>query len=337
MSDSKELRVIVLCGGLSEEREVSLDSGRAVYAGLKRLGHQALALDFANLLVLADDAHDFPADIPAPDPLPADRAAGRLNAYGFSKVDLVFIALHGGAGEDGRVQAALRKAGARYTGSDPGASALAIDKPESKRRARVLEVPTPDWFEFVLDQHTEQQVSERIASEISYPCIIKPACGGSTVGLTLLKDPTEISAAFAALRKVSPKGMAERYLSGREMTVTVFDEHIWPVVEVAPKAELYDYKSKYTAGQADYFCPADISEEVATKMQERARVVYTELGCRGLARVDFILDDSGQSWLLELNNIPGMTDVSLAPLSAKAAGISFDQLLQMMVESALRD
>lgn len=337
MSDRKELRIIVLCGGLSEEREVALDSGRAVYAGLKSLGHHPLALDFANLSVLADETHDFPADIPAPDPVPEDRAAGRLNAYGFSNIDLVFIALHGGAGEDGRVQAALRKAGARYTGSDPGASALAIDKPESKRRARVLGIPTADWFEFLLDQHSEQQVNERINSEINYPCIIKPALGGSTVGLTLLKGPSDISAAFAALRKVSPKGMAERYLSGREMTVTVFDDRLWPVVEVAPKAELYDYKSKYTKGQTDYFCPADIPEDRAKKMQAYAREVYIELGCRGLARVDFILDDSGQSWLLELNSIPGMTEVSLAPLSAKAAGVSFEQLLQMMVESAMRD
>ena len=128
-----------------------------------------------------------------------------------------------------------------------------------------------------------------------------------------------------------------RYLSGREMAVTVFDEHVWPVVEVSPKGELYDYKSKYTAGQTDYFCPAEIPTGSATKMQECATTVYAELGCRGLARVDFIFDDSGQGWLLELNSIPGMTDVSLAPLSAKASWIGFDQLLQMMVDSALSD
>lgn len=335
MNDFKKLGVIVLCGGLSEEREVSLDSGRAVYAGLKRLGHQALALDFANLSVLSDDTHEFPANISAPDSVSEDRAADRLDAYGFSENDVVFITLHGGAGEDGRVQSALRKAGVRYTGSDPGASALAIDKPESKRRARALGVPTADWFEFNTDQDTQEQVSERINAEFGYPLIIKPARGGSTVGLTLLKQAGEISAAFEALREVSPQGMAERYLSGREMTVTVFDDQLWPVVEVAPKAELYDYKSKYTAGQTDYFCPADIPGETAKKTQESASAIYTDLACRGLARVDFILDDSGQSWFLELNSIPGMTGVSLAPLSAKAAGISFDKLLQMMVDSAL--
>lgn len=329
------MNILTLAGGESGEREVSLASARAIVAGLERLSHSVSVIDSANGALLLDQDGLFIEQRSEENSTPAVKSADSLErSVTEGNYDLVFLALHGGAGEDGTIQGLLDLAQIPYTGSGREASTIAMAKPKAKHIAQSLGIPTPDWIELTETQGDLVAVEEEAVRALGLPMIVKPANGGSTVGLTLLKDSRGFADAVRLAAKDGGPVLLERYCAGRELTVAVFGSEVWPIVEITPQSGLYDYHDKYTAGASDYHCPAEIPEPVADTLRANALRIYQAIGCRGLARVDFILDETGTGQFLEVNTLPGMTELSLAPMAAKAAGISFDQLLQKSVEAA---
>ncbi len=309
------LKVCVLAGGESAEREVSLASAKAVQAGLTQLGHSVTTLDSA-IAPLAE----------------------LIQREEISESDVVFIVLHGGAGENGEVQNALEDMNKRFTGSGSAASALAMDKPRTKAIAEQLHIVTPKWVAFPVTIDVPMLTESILESSepIGLPVILKPADGGSTVGLTLVRDVPQIPAALSLLKKHCATGMAEGYIAGRELTVAVLDGEAYEVVEIKPKSGLYDYQAKYTKGGSEYYCPAEIESSVRETIRRDSCKIYDKLGCSGLARVDYMFDSRNVPQFLEINTIPGMTDLSLAPMSAAGVGIDFKELLRKSLQSALR-
>lgn len=320
-SINKKMKVLVLAGGDSVEREVSLSSAEAVTKGLRGLGHEVTTLDPAKFLSFDEGVvalQTFLDELTLRDP------------------DVVFIALHGGIGENGTIQTVLDIARVKYTGSSPSACALSMSKPLSKHLARSLEISTADWKVCEVNSPTPAGFFAQVSESLGLPVVVKPAEGGSSVGLTVVNNEEEFTNALNLVAESETLALVEQYVKGRELTVSVFDGRAWPVVEIVPKDGIYDYKAKYTSGGSEYFCPADISDDLAERLQEEATKIYSALRCRSLVRVDFMLDDNGQSFFLELNTVPGLTELSLAPMANKAAGMSFEQMLQAMLESALK-
>lgn len=300
-------RVGVLYGGVSAEREVSLMSGQGVCTALRAKGV---------------DAHLFDT---------RERSLAELAAAQF---DRVFIALHGRYGEDGTVQGALELLGIPYTGSGPKASAVAMDKVMSKKLWLHANLPTPDYV--VLTQ--AEQLSAA-AEQLGLPLIMKPPHEGSTVGFSLIEHPSQLAAAFDEARRYDREVLAEQYIVGRELTVPVLGTgaaaRALPVIEiVVPDDGLYDYEHKYHSDATQYFCPADLSAELTAQMQELAVQAYQALDCAGWGRVDIMLDEQQQPWLLEINTSPGMTPQSLVPMAAKAEQISYEDLCVTILEMA---
>jgi D-alanine-D-alanine ligase len=336
------VKVLVLAGGDSNERQVSLTSGAAVFEALERLGHEVLVMDpsTGQSLLGPDGKYALEADKNSDSRLvTVDRKtlANSLVRFDYHDVDVVFIALHGGAGENGTIQNLLDLAGVAYTGSGMAASAVSMDKAMGKRLMKSVDVPTPTWALCQLDSEEDiPQITAHIASRFKPPLIIKPNDGGSTIGLTKVYDVEQIPRALKAALEHSHAVLVEEFIPGREVTVAVFDGEAYPVVEIRPKNGLYDYEAKYTKGMSEYLAPAPIEEAVAEQLQKSAVRVYEAMGAEGLARVDFILRDDGRFYCLELNSLPGMTALSLAPMAMKVKGISYEQLVQMQLESALK-
>jgi D-alanine-D-alanine ligase len=246
----------------------------------------------------------------------------------------VFLALHGGAGENGTIQALFELAGKPYTGSGVLASALAMNKAMSKRMFEREGIPTPKWQ--LLDaQDSEPTVDTTTLG--GYPLVVKPNEEGSTVGLTIVTRPEDLPDALQVAFDYGREVLVEQYIPGRELTVAVLGNDALPIVEIKPRGGHYDYESKYTPGQSEYFCPADLPETLAGRIRELGVRAAKVLGCAGVARVDFRLSPAGMPYCLEVNTIPGMTPTSLVPMAAKAAGQSYDQLVARMIELALSD
>jgi D-alanine-D-alanine ligase len=335
------MRVIVLLGGDSPERDVSRVSGRAVAEALGRRGHDVVALDTAG--PNAGQAIDFqakPALVGAEPPSTAlvpshdaIRAVERIGTHAFGDVDVVFVALHGGRGEDGTIQALLEMAGLPYTGSGVLASSLAMDKEVSKRVFRDLGIPVPRGF--VADASTpHDELVTGIERECGWPAIVKPNSAGSSVGFSVIKNAGDVRAAVAAAAVYDARLVFEEFIPGREMTVAVLEAQALPVIEIVPNAGVYDYKSKYTQGSSRYQVPAAIPDAVAIALQEIALRCFQGLKCRDFARVDFRLSPQNEPYCLEINTIPGMTATSLVPKAAQAAGIDFDTLVDRIVRRA---
>jgi D-alanine-D-alanine ligase len=338
------VKVLVLVGGDSDERAVSLNSGAAICKALMQLGHEVRALDSGTgqslidsdgrLLLEGGKAPYEAASITVAEP----GALVTSFASDYSDVDVVFLALHGGKGENGTIQNLLELAGKKYTGSGMAASALAMDKALAKRLMAAAGVPVPEGRMFRLSSDlTPEQVARKIGEMVPLPLIVKPNDGGSTIGLTKVIDKSQLSEAVKKCALHSREVLAERFIPGRELTVTVFDGRAYPVIEIRPKSGLYDYEAKYTKGMSEYIAPADVPVDIAKKLQKAAATVYEIIGCRGLARVDFILQPHGQFYCLEINTLPGMTALSLAPMAFKCEGIEFDKLVAMIIESALKE
>ena len=323
------MRVAVLMGGTSAEREISLRTGRGIAQSLRNLGHETLAVDAANgrLLPAADEA---------PAALPAGALEGRspdtlMRGDAMRDADVVFIALHGGAGENGVLQALLDLAGKAYTGSGVLASALAMNKAMSKRIFVTEGIPTPRWALVPVGAPAD---AVDVAELGGFPLVVKPNEEGSSVGLTIVRSAAGLP---EALRLAGESGeiLVEEFIEGRELTVSVMGDQTLPIVEIRPKSGLYDYAAKYTAGMSEYFCPADLPPLETERIQELGLRAARVLGCRGVSRVDFRLTESGEAHCLEVNTIPGMTPTSLVPMAAKAAGMSYDQLVQRMLDLAV--
>lgn len=307
------MRILVLLGGDSSEREVSLSSGGRVSAALRERGHAVTEAD------------------PAGDPL-AVLAAARA-------ADVVWLALHGGTGEDGTIQALFDLAGVTYTGSGHLASAIAMDKDLSKILFRAAGVPTADWWmarETTDAPWKEPGYAEHAATALGMPIIVKPSKQGSTVGLSLVKAPKSLRGAIEEAFKHDDEVMLEAYVPGRELTVSVLGELVLPVGEIIPKHEIYDYECKYTPGMAEELFPAPLPESVRDEVQRLARLAYDALKLGGCARIDFRLHPDGGLFCLEANTLPGMTGTSLVPQAAQAAGIGFPELCERIALDAVR-
>jgi len=304
IDELKNKRIAVLLGGLSAERDVSLRTGRAVLNSLVNEGFQAVAIDAGRDL------------------------AAKLRE---ENIELAFIALHGRFGEDGTVQGMLEMMGIPYTGSGVLASSLAMDKVMTKKVLLYQGLPTPE-FEVANGSGDVQQFLSR---ERSYPRVVKPSREGSTIGVSIVRSAAELATALTVARKYDDSILVEEYISGQEVTVGVLNGKALPVIQVVPKSGFYDYQSKYTAGQTEYLLPAPIPSDIYAKVQEEAVAACLALGCRGAARVDFMIREQ-EVFCLEVNTIPGMTETSLLPKAAGHAGMSFNQLvLEILADAGL--
>ncbi|HKJ93358.1 MAG TPA: D-alanine--D-alanine ligase [Longimicrobiales bacterium] len=333
------MKVAVLFGGTSAERDVSLASGAQVVGALREAGHEVVAVDTAmgalspeqEASVLNAKIGALPPDTAALDLLVTGDLTRLMNAPELAGVDVYFLALHGGAGEGGPLQALLDIAGVVYTGSGHTASAMAMDKDVTKRLLRDAGVPTPDWLMAPAD-------AAMVTARLGYPLVVKPSKQGSTVGLTVVKARDQLKDAIALAYQYDDEVMLERFVPGRELTVPVLADEALPVGEIIPVHEIFDYECKYQPGMAQEIFPADLPAAVAANVQQLALRAHRALKLGGYSRVDFRLDKNGAAWCLELNTLPGLTAGSLVPKSAQAAGIALpafcDRLCQLALEHA---
>lgn len=330
------MKVALLMGGRSSEREISLRTGRGIAQALRDLGHEVAAVDAANgrLLPAGDEEH---AALPARDvqQLPVSTSSAVAQAPAVGDADVVFLALHGGAGEDGTVQALLELTGKPYTGSGVLASALAMHKAMAKRIFEHEGIPTPRWVLLRAGFGGRGHDTTLDAAALGgYPLVVKPNAEGSTVGLTVVTAPDALPGAIEEAARYDAEVLIEQYIPGRELTVAVLGDEPLPIVEIRPRSGHYDYEAKYTAGRSEYTCPAELPDALAGRIQELGVRAVRALGCAGVARVDFRLDPRNEPWCLEVNTIPGMTPTSLVPMAAKARGLSYDALVQRMLDLA---
>ena len=295
-------KVAVMFGGKSAEREVSLKSGAAVLAALQRSGVDAHAFD------------------------PATRGLHELQEQGFQRV---FIALHGRFGEDGTVQGALELMGIPYTGSGVMASALAMDKFRTKLVWQAMKLPVPDFALL-----TASSDWNAVVQQLGLPLFVKPANEGSSVGISKVKSVAELPAAYAEAARHDSIVLAEKFIGGGEYTAAILGKQALPVIKIVPASEFYDYEAKYLRNDTQYLCPSDLSAEKEAEMQQLAQQAFAVIGGSGWGRVDFLKDEAGKLYLLEINTSPGMTDHSLVPMAARVAGKSFEQLVVEILELA---
>ena len=329
------MRIAVLMGGVSDEREVSLSSGVEVANALRNLGHKVVAVDTVRgSLDEVEEALLLKAGVGALPPLVGELASleevQTLMLSGnsaLSEIDVFFLALHGGSGEDGTVQAVLEVAGVAYTGSNRLGCSLAMDKEVSKRLLRQAGVPTPDWL-------CGECSAAEVADVLGLPVIVKAASGGSSLRLVLAHDLEELGSAIDETRGWNDLVLFERYHAGREVTVGILGGQPLPVGEIIPEHEIFDYECKYQPGMAQEIFPANIPPELVLRLGDLAVSAHKALRLRDYSRVDFIIDKEGEPWCLEANALPGMTPNSLLPKAAVVAGVSFPELCERIAELA---
>ena len=330
------MKIAVLFGGMSEERDVSIASAAQVIPALRSLGHEVVAVDTATGRVSGPAEQRLLTSGIGPQPPSGSALAGIkraapalvAEAADMQGVDVVFLALHGGAGEDGRIQAVLDLAGLPYTGSNHIASATAMDKDLSKRLFRAAGVPTADW--------RMAPVAAQEVAALGWPVVVKPNKQGSTVGLSVVRSPDALSAAVTLAQRYDDEVMVERFIPGRELTVGVLEGRALPVGEIIAPGEVFDYQAKYQSGGAREIFPADLSPDISSRVQELALRAHAALKLGAYSRIDFRMDGRGAIWCLEANTLPGMTAASLLPQAARAAGIGFPELVERICKSAIR-
>jgi D-alanine-D-alanine ligase len=311
------MKVAVLKGGRSLERTVSLRSGARVEDALQRLGHEVVPIDVGADLV--------------------DRLAA-------VQPDVAFVALHGRGGEDGTVQELLELVGVPYTASRPSACSRCMDKVVAKHELRGAGLPTPDFYAFsqaAFEELGAGRALPALEERLDFPIVVKPAAQGSALGIKFARTAADVPGAIVAAFSYDTKVLLERYVEGRDLAVSVIDgpdgPEALPIVEAIPHEEdFYDFEARYEIGRTAFVCPALLEPETTARAQELALAAYKTLGCSGFARVDLMLEQgTGDLYLLEANAIPGLTDTSLLPLAAEAAGISFEGLIARIVELAV--
>ncbi len=344
------MNIVVLSGGLSSERDVSFKSGTMVAQALRNRGHKALVLDvFMGFRDSECDISDvfeksqeysvvfdtIPTAAPDIAAIKKSRADQSDSFFGpnviriCQKADVVFMALHGGDGESGKVQAAFDLYGIKYTGNDYISSAIAMDKQMTKEFFIRAGVPTPYGCSL-------KKADREGFSFDKYPCIVKPNCGGSSIGVTIVHDTAQMDAALDAAFEWEDEVVIEQFIEGREFSDGVIEGKALPVIEIAPKQGFYDYKNKYAAGSAVETCPADLSPEKTAEMQRYAEMAFKALGLTSYARMDFMMAQDGSLYCLEANTLPGMTPTSLLPQEASAVGLGYEELCQQLIEVSLK-
>lgn len=303
----KSRKVAVVMGGPSDEREVSLNTGRAILSALQEKGYNAVGID-----------------------LEPERFVTQLQE---EKIEVVFNAIHGKYGEDGILQGVLELLKIPYTGSGVLASAMAMDKGISKHMFIAANIPTPR-SRIYTKEHFDSDLPTEIQVDFGMPVVVKSSAQGSSIGVNIVEQPKDLSAAIDQAFKYSENILVEKFISGKEVTVAIIGKNKFealPIIEIVPHSGRYDYHSKYTKGATEYIVPARLSEDVACSVKKVALEAFKALGCRGIARVDIMLDKDDSPYVLEINTIPGMTATSLVPKAAAAAGISFADLCERLL------
>lgn len=342
------MKILVLAGGLSNERNVSLASGAMVTNALRKKGHETALVDL--FMGVGDDAtfeslskKDVPSEwltvaVKAPDlkeiinsrEYKSDSVFGKNVLDLCREADIVFIAMHGGCGEDGRIQAALDMFGIPYTGSDYLASAIAMNKDLAKELVLTAGVRTPEWKRIFIEDGASV---DKIMSETAVPVVVKVPDSGSSVGVYIAKSEDELKNALN--QNIGHTVMIEQYISGKEIQMAFLEEKPLPSIEIVANSEFYNYESKYQKGIATEITPADITEEQEAEMGEILMKVVNAIGLRTYSRADFIIDGEGNIWFIEINSLPGMTSTSLVPQEARAAGIEFEDLCEIIVTDGI--
>ena len=294
------LKIGVLMGGDSHEKDVSISTGNEVLKALKTLNHQP------NKILINGNYEDYLEQ--------------------FRENDLIFNALHGGKGEDGNIQRWMEKNNIRYTGSGPLSSALCMDKANSKDFAALMGIQTPKWQLFN-DPNTEIVLIP--------PMIIKPNSQGSTFGLTIVEDKMQLEYAINKAFQFGNGVIAEEYIEGREITVPILEDTVYPIIEIVPSHNIYDFKCKYTPGMTKYICPAKLDKKVESIIKENSKLLFNEFDCKVYARVDYIIGKNDTPYFLEVNTLPGMTKTSLFPKSLDSAGLDFSSLVSKIIDLSL--
>ena len=344
------MNIVVLAGGLSTERDVSFKSGDMVAKALRKLGHKVLLLDvflgYGTCEQNVDDifersieesvvVSDIPGEAPDIEAVKASRVDQSDCFFGPNVIsicrmaDVVFMALHGENGENGKVQAAFDLFGIKYTGNGYLSSAIAMDKGVTKEFMKANDVPCPEGFSLTAAERQENR------EPLRYPCVVKPACGGSSIGVSIVHNSREYEKALDDAFMWEEEVVVEDYIRGREFSVGVIEGKALPVIEIAPIQGFYDYKNKYAAGSAVETCPAELSKELTEKMQYYAEKVVEVLGLETYSRMDFLLNEQNEMFCLEANTLPGMTPTSLLPQEAAAVGISYEELCQKIIDISL--
>lgn len=296
----KRKKIGVLMGGVSEEREISLKSGSAVVKALETMGYKVVAIDV--------------------------RGKSVVNTLLEEEIEVAFIALHGRGGEDGTIQGLLEVMEIPYTGSGVKASAIAMDKVATKMIFLHCDVPTPD-FRVVTDKVTAKP-------PMDLPVMVKPASQGSTIGIALVEGESEYKAALVNAYKYDDRVLVERFIKGRELTVSIIEDTIYPTVEIIPKGNIYDFKAKYVKGETEFKAPAVLDDKTERRVSEAARMAYDCIDARGGARVDIVINKEGEPFVLEVNTIPGMTDLSLFPMAAATRGVGYGAVVEELLFEA---
>jgi len=306
------MKVAVLKGGSSLERQVSLHSGARVEDALAALGHEVI---------------------------PIDADGGLVRRLRGERPDVAFIALHGPGGEDGTPQELLEILGIPYTGPGVASCIRCMDKVLAKHLMREAGIPTPDWVAFNSTAFRglgAADALEEIEDRLGFPLVIKPAAQGSALGVRFAGSRDDVPEALVSAFSYDDRVLLERHVAGRELAVSLLDGEPLPIVEIRPREEdRFNYEARYEIGRTDYLCPADLADDVATSVRDAASRTYEALGCAGFARVDLMLDAEGRPEVLEANAIPGLTDTSLLPMAADASGLPFEQLVSRIIELAL--
>lgn len=339
------MKIVVLAGGTSTERDVSLSSGGMIYRALKGRGHSAVLIDVflgyeGETQDIFERDTDWAAEIGSvgeknPDltAIKAMRKDGGKSFFGpnvlkiCQEADCVFMALHGANGEDGKIQACFELMGIPYTGTDFVSSAMAMDKGITKDIFRAYRIPTPAGIRL--------KKGETESEQVAFPCIVKACCGGSSVGVCIARDEAGYAGAKEEAYRYDDEVIIEQYIEGREFSVGVMDGKALPVIEIAPKVGFYDYKNKYQAGSTVETCPAELPDEKTEELQKLAEKVFKVLRLKSYARVDFRMNENGEIFCLEANTLPGMTPTSLLPQEAAAVGIDFGELCERILACAL--
>lgn len=347
------MKIVVLAGGLSTERDVSFKTGEMVTKALRENGHQVILLDvfmgysdkeedltgiFDRAEAVSVKVEAIPETAPDLEKVKAQRKDQSDNFFGPNVIelcrmaDIVFMALHGENGENGKIQAAFDLFGIRYTGTGYLGSALAMNKGMAKQLFLENGIPTPRGTSL----KRGEDAAKIETCGIHFPCVVKPCSGGSSIGVSIVHDKAEYEQALKEAFRWENELVIEEYVKGREFSVGVIDFQALPIIEIAPVEGFYDYKNKYKAGSTVETCPAELSEQITKEMQGYAEKVAEVLGLNTYSRTDFLLDEEGRIFCLEANTLPGMTPTSLLPQEAKVTGVDFNQLCEKLIESSMR-